>query len=194
MIRGVYSAVMPRHRAALLPLADETGHFVIEQKLHALGARAVFQWPDHARAWPVVRTFVAGAFGPKGVILARRGIARVVTALIVGRDRFELDAVAEEKFIGRRAMIGERAHHFAVVVTEIRPAVVLHHGPVGQIGEYRIGRIGDAVFLLRAGAAAERHIAAADDRMAADVIVSFDDDYRPALIAGFDRRRQARRS
>ena len=117
-----------------------------------------------------------------------------MTALIVGRDRFELDAVADEKFIGRRTMIGKGAHDFAVVVAEIRRAIVLHHGPVGEIGEYRIGRIGDAVFLLRTGAAAERHIAAANDRMAADVVVSFDDDYRTTLIAGFDRRRQARRS
>ncbi len=75
-------------------------------------------------------------------------------------------------------MIGKGAHDFAVVVAVIRPAVVLHYGPVGEIGEYRVGRIGDAVFLLRTGAAAERHVAAADDRMAANIVVSFDDDHR----------------
>ncbi len=77
------------HRAALLPLADEAGHLVVEQKLHALFARAVFQWPNHSGAWPRVGTFEAGAFGPKGMILPRRRIAQIVTALIVGRDRLE---------------------------------------------------------------------------------------------------------
>ena len=42
-------------------------------------------------------------------------------------------------------------------------------------------------FLLRTGAAAERHIAAADDRVTANIVVGFDDNDRSAFIARFDR-------
>ena len=41
--------------------------------------------------------------------------------------------------------------------------------------------------------AAQRHVAAADDRMSADIVVGFDDDHRSALIARLDRRGHTRR-
>jgi hypothetical protein len=88
------------------------------------------------------------------MIFPRRRVSNIVTALVVRRDVLELHPVLQEKFIGQRAMIGEGAHHRPVVVAVIRPAVILHDGPVGEIREDSFRRIFDTVFFLRASAAA----------------------------------------
>jgi hypothetical protein len=68
-------------------------------------------------------------------------------------------------------------------VAVIGKAVRTDHRPVGQIAEQEVRRIRDAVFLLDAGATAERDIATADDGMAADILLGFDKDYGTACFA-----------
>ena len=80
---------------------------------------------------------------------------------LVRRPVDDLHAVREQEFERRHAVVGEGADDLAVVVAVGRKAVGLDHRPVGQVLEEQIGRILDAVFLLVAGAAAERQIAAA---------------------------------
>ena len=86
-------------------------------------------------------------------------------------------------------MIGKRAHHRTVVVTVIRPAVGLHDRPVSEVRENRVGSILNTVLFLRARAAAKGHVAAADDRVSADIVVSLDNDHGRASVRDFNRRR-----
>ncbi len=51
---------------------DYAGHFVVQQELDALGASAIFQRSDDPCSRSVIRTFIAGAFGPKRMIFPRR--------------------------------------------------------------------------------------------------------------------------
>ena len=81
----------------------------------------------------------------------------------------------------------------AVVVAIIGKAVRLDHRPVGQVAEQQVGRIVDAVFLLHAGAAAQRHIAAAADGVAADMVLRLDHDDRRAAPRARRWRPAARR-
>ena len=66
----------------------------------------------------------------------------------------------QQPVIGRDILIGEGAHHFAVVIAVIRKAVGLHDRPVGVVQEHEVGGILDAGCFLRRRAAAERHVAA----------------------------------
>ncbi len=96
----------------------------------------------------------------------------------------EDDAVRHQPLEGGGAVVGEGADDLAVVVAVIRKAVRLDHRPVGQVAEQQVGRIRDAVFLLHAGAAAQRHVAAAGDGVAADIGFGLDqDDRAPASRA-----------
>ena len=106
----------------------------------------------------------------------------------------DLDAVREQEFERRHAVIGERADDLAVVVAVGRKAVGLDHRPVGQVLEEQVRRILDAVFLLIAGAAAERQVAAAGDRVAAHMVLGFDHDHRRASLARNDGGRKSRRA
>src|SRR5438876_332450 len=72
-----------------------------------------------------------------------------------------LHAVGEQPFKGGSAVVGEGADDLAVVVAVVRGAGGLHHRPVGEVAVDEVGRVLDAVFLLVAGAAAERQVAAA---------------------------------
>ena len=103
------------------------------------------------------------------VHLARHRIADRIAADRIGRLVDEYDAVREQPFEGRGAVVGKGADDLAVVVAVVGKAVRTDHRPVGQIAEQEVRRIRDAVFLLDAGAAAERNIAAADDGVAADI-------------------------
>src|SRR6185436_1119096 len=107
---------------------------------------------------------------------------------------YEDHALLEQPLIGRGAVVGEGADDFAVVVAVIGEAVGLHHGPVGEVVEQQVGRVVDARGLLGAGAAAERYVAAADRRVAANIEVGLDYQHRGTVLAGRDRRGQARRS
>jgi hypothetical protein len=98
--------------------------------------------------------------------------------------------VRDQELEGRRAVVGEGADDLAVVVAVVRVTVRLHDRPVGQVLEHEVGRVLDAVFLLHTGAAAERHVAAADPRVAADVRLRFDHDHRGARLFGDDGGRQ----
>jgi hypothetical protein len=109
----------------------------------------------------------------------------------VRRPIDDLDAVGEQKFERRHAVVGKGANDLAIVVTVWREAVGLDHRPIGQVAEKQIGRIRDAVFLLVAGAAAERQIAAAGDGVAADMRLRLDHNNGSAGLAGDDCRRQA---
>ena len=67
------------------------------QKHAAIMDKRLFQWTNDSRSRAIVRAFRAGPFGPERVILARRGVADVVPALIVRRDIFEFHAIFQKK-------------------------------------------------------------------------------------------------
>ena len=159
-------------------------HLVVQEKFDALGPRARLQRPHQTRTGSAAGTREPGAVGPEGMILTWRRVARAVRADIVRGDLFELDAIGHEKFIGCGAMIGESPHDGAIIVAVIRPAVGLDDGPVGQVGKDEVRRILDAVFVLRARAAAQRHVAATQNRMPADIVVRFDHDHGCPRIPG----------
>ena len=83
-------------------------------------------------------------------------------------------------------MIGEGPHDGAVIVAVIRPAVGLDDGPVGQVGKDGVRRIRNAVFALCARAATQWDIAAAQNGMAAHIVVGFDNNHRRPRIRGPD--------
>ena len=112
----------------------------------------------------------------------------------VGRSVDDLHAVREQEFERCDAVVGKGADDLAVVIAIGRKAVGLDHRPVGEILEEQIGRILDAVFLLVAGAAAERQIAARGDGVAADMVLCLDDDDRSAGLARDDRGRHPGRA
>ena len=98
MICGLYCAVMPITRPSFSSgdgSRINAGHFVIQQKLHALGARARFQRPDHARSAGGVGTFQPRALGPERMIFPRRRVAGGRRAMIVRRLIGKLDAIGE---------------------------------------------------------------------------------------------------
>ncbi len=194
---GLYWAVMPMTwptRLVQRRLAHDAGHFVVEQKSHALLARARFQRPHHRSAVGRVGTLQPGALGPDRMIFPRRRIAGRRRALVVRRFIGKLDAVLEQKLERDGAVIGEGAHDRAIIVTEIGRAVGLDDRPIGEVGKYRVRRIGNIILLLRAGAAAKSHMAAADDRMAADIVVRLDDDHRRPIVDRLDRCGDPRRA
>lgn len=157
---------------------------VVEEEPDALLLRAALQRAIDDRAASAARALGALSLLPDGVVLTGRGNADRVSPLHAGRPVLERDAVLEQELVGSRFMIGERPLHPAIVVAVLRHAVGLDHRPVGQILEQDLRRIDDAVLLLGARAAAERHLAAVDDAVAADVVVGFDDDDRRAVIGG----------
>jgi hypothetical protein len=121
------------------------------------------------------------------VHLARDRIPDRIAADRIGCLIDEFDAMREQLFERRDAVVGEGADDLAVVVAVIGKAVRTDHRPIGQIAEQEIRRIRDVVFLLDAGAAAERDIATADNGMAADIPLGFDEDYGTACFACGDR-------
>ena len=80
----------------------------------------------------------------------------------------------DQPFVGGGAIVGEGADDLAVVVAVVGKAVRFDHRPIGQVAEQQVGRVLDAVLLLRAGAAAQRNVAAAGDRVAADILLRLD--------------------
>ena len=105
----------------------------------------------------------------RGMHLARHRVADGIAASRVGRLIDEDHAMRHQPFEGGDAVVGEGADDLAIVVAVIGKAVRFDHRPIGQIAEQQVGRVLDAVLLLRAGAAAERNIAAAGDGVAADI-------------------------
>ena len=103
-------------------------------------------------------------------ICARHRIAVRAAGAAVRLLVDELDAVRDQKLEGLRAIVGKGADDLVVVIAIVRGAVGLHNRPVGQVLEHEVGLVVDAVLLLNAGAAAERDVGAAADRVAADVV------------------------
>ena len=97
---------------------------------------------------------------------------------------------ANQPFEAWGAVVGKGADDFAIVVAVIREAVRPDHRPVGQVAEQQIRGVLDAVFLLHAGAAAERNIAAAGDGVTADIRFRLDQDHRRSRL----RARRLRRA
>ena len=114
----------------------------------------------------------------------RQRVPDRIAAEGVGRLVDKYDAMGEQPFEGGRTVVGKGTNDFAVVVPIVGKTVRPDHRPVGQIAEQQIRGILDAVFLLDAGPAAERNIAATDDG-----VVS-----RAAPVALTALARQARRS
>jgi hypothetical protein len=181
-------------------LAEEMDHAVLEKDLHAGFARRRRQRAHKA----VARGGgVAHALGGRSglhhrpvhdgaVVLARDGIADRAAAPRVGRPLDEHDAMRDEKIESRNVVVGESADELAIVVAIIGEAIRLDDAPVGEVAEEEIGRVGNAIFLLSVRAAAQRHISAAADRVAADMRLRLDDDDRASCLARDDRRRNAR--
>src|SRR5262249_58164625 len=99
----------------------------------------------------------------------------------------KLHSVGQQEFVDKRAMIGERPHHRAIVVAVIRPTVGLDYRPISEIREDRVRRIRYAVFFLCAGAAAESHVAAAYYCVPTDIVIGFNHDDRCAALDSLDR-------
>ena len=99
MIRGLYCTVMPSTRLVVIAsLAQDAGHFVIQQKPHAFLARARFQRPSDQSAIGGVGTFQTGAFFPHHVILPRRRVASGRRAMIVRCLIIKNNTVVEQEF------------------------------------------------------------------------------------------------
>ena len=181
--------------------AMERGHAVLEQNLHAGLLGRGFAADASARCrrkwWPAPRDRRACRSAPSASPSTAACISRGtelptdVAAARVGRLVDEDDAMRDQEIEGGGAIVGKGADDLAVVVAVVGKAIGLDHRPIGEIAEDEIGRILDAVFLLRAGAAAERNVAAAADGVAADMLLRLDDDHRRAGLARDDRRREA---
>jgi len=91
------------------------------------------------------------------VHFARRGVADRVPTAFVGRLIDEHDAVRDEPLVCRHVVSANGAR-LAIVVAVIGMPVRFDDRPVGQVPEQQVGRVDDAVFLLRARAAAERNV------------------------------------
>ena len=165
-------------------LAHDARHPVLQQDLHALGPRAALERAHQARAGRVVDG-LAEVLRPGDHGLPAEG-ERALGRHAVRPRVDELHAVLHQEVERLDVVVREGAHHLAVVVARVDVV-----GPrVLQV--HLVGRVLDAVPLLHAGPAAQRHAALADHAVAADVEVLLDDDDRRAEIAGANRRRQAR--
>ncbi len=125
---------------------------------------------------------------------AQHRVADRGAALAVRRLVDEHHAMLAQELERGGAVVGEGPDDLAVVVAVVRKAVGLHHRPIGEVLEHQVGRILDAVALLHAGAAAERHVAAAHPRVAADMRLRLDHDHRGARFLGRDRGRETGRA
>ena len=189
------------HPAGICRLAVDRGHAVIEEDVDAGLARRSFERPHQPGAGA---DFVIARIG-RSAGMNHRPIGDVdlhgaqrrnpdLMSDLIRRPVDDLDAMRQQPLEGRHAVVGEGADDLAVVIAVGRKAVGLDHGPVGQILEEQIGRILDAVFLLIAGAAAERQVAARGDGMAADMRLRLDHDHRRAGLARHDGGRHAGRA
>ncbi len=185
--------------SGLRRLPMDPGHAVFEQNFDAGLQRRGMKRSHQAGTGPDFEVVRIGrsAGMDHGPVLDRnlhgaqhRSADLVSDAVRLPVDHF--DAMCEQEFESRHAIVGEGADDLTVVVAVGRKAVGLDHRPVGQVLEEQLGRILDAVSLLVAGAAAERQIAAAGDGVAADVVLRLDQDDRRAGLARDDGRRQAR--
>ena len=167
------------HAAGMRRFAMDRGHAVFEQDFDAGFARRGFERPHQAGArsdFLVVRIGRSAGMDHRPILDrdlhgARHRDADLV-ADFVRLPVDDLDAMRQQEFERRHAVVGEGADDLAVVVAIGREAVGLDHRPVGQILEEQVGQILDAVFLLVAGAAAERQVAAAGDGVAADAVLA----------------------
>ena len=73
------------------------------------------------------------------VHLARHGVADRIAADRIGRLIDEFDALCEQPFERRGAVVGEGADDLAVVVAVIGKAVRTDHRPIGQIAKQEVG-------------------------------------------------------
>ena len=173
-------------------------HLVFEQDFDAAFFRGLDQRIHQAGADRVGPSLLRG-HGFSGVRnrpverhrmhLARDGVADRDAAALVRRLVRERHAVFKEPVVSGHIVVGEGAHDLAVVVAIVRRSVGLYNRPVGQVAEQQVRRILDAVFLLRRGAAAEWHVAAAADRVAAHMRLDFNQDDG---CAGFPRGNRCR--
>src|SRR5580704_6253548 len=81
-------------------------------------------------------------------------------------------------FKGGRAVVGKGADQLPIVVSVIWKSIGLDHRPVCQVLEKQVRRVNDSVLFLSSRAAAQCNIAAARDRVTADIALSLDQDHR----------------
>ncbi len=195
------STAMPTHAAGRRRFAVDRRHLVLEQNLHAgfLGRGLERAHQAVARRQHLLDHRIGRHAGlhhrpihDRAVHFPRHRIADRGSAEIVGCLVDEDDPVRDKPFERGRTVVGESADDFAIVVAVVGKAVRLDHRPIGQIAEQQVRGIVDAVFLLHAGAAAERHIAAARDGVAADILLGLDENDRGSSFARHNGGRQAR--
>ena len=95
-----------------------------------------------------------------------------------GLVEWRLKLAESKPFKGGRAVVGKGADQLPVVVSVIRKSIGLDHRPVRQVLEKQVWRVHDSVLFLNGRAAAQRNIAAARDRVTADIGLSHDQDHR----------------
>ncbi len=165
-----------------LLLPDEACHAVFQENLHAQFFRAGFERAHQRRAVSSRRGVRAHLSRPDHGLRALHILRAAVRS--AGRSIGELNAVRQQKIKCRHAFVAEGAHDFPVA-----EAVIV---PIHQVLEHMVGRIFDAVFFLQARAAAKRDVAAAFDRVPANVVVLLDHDHGGALLGGGNRGGKSR--
>ena len=168
--RALVVAVDADDAARRAVLAVERGHLVLEQILHAGLARGGVERLHQADAGRHGRALRRRAGLPVWICGQSIGAACMCAAPSCrpttpprrsgGLSTKTTPCASSHSKVGG-AVVGEGADDLAVVVAVVGHAVRLDDRPVGEVLEQQVGRILDAVFLLHAGAAAERHVAAA---------------------------------
>ena len=126
-----------------------------------------------------------------GVHLTWHRIADRVAVQGVRRPVDEDYPVRDQKIVGGGAIVGEGTDDLAVIVAVIGKAIGLDYRPIGKVAEQQVGRVLDAMLLLRAGTATQRNVAPAGDRVAADILLRLDYDHRRAGLPRHDGRRES---
>ena len=181
----------PEHRAGVRSLPVDRGHSVLEQNLDTGFFGRDFERSHQAIAGGTglldrrIGRLAGVRHRPmhhRRVHFARHRISDGVSAKRIRRFVDKDNAVSDQPFEGGGTVVGEGANDFAIVVPVIREAVRPDHRPVRQIAEQKVRGILDPIFLLHAGPAAERNIAATDDGVTADILFSLDQDHRGSRL------------
>src|SRR6516165_7180329 len=130
------------HATAPRRFAMNRGHAVFEQNLDAGLARRGFQRPDQTCSGPDFGVvWIGGLPGmdhrPIGNVDLHRAWYRDADLVsdIVRRPVDDAYPVSEQEFERGHAVVGKGADDLAIVIAIRREAIVLDHGPIGQIAE-----------------------------------------------------------
>ena len=171
------------HGAGVLSLPVDPGHSVFQQDLDAgfLGRDFERSHQTVAGGTSLLDRWIGRLTGVHHrpihhgrVHFARHRVSDGVPAKRIRRLVDKNNAVSDQPFKGGSAVVRKRSNDFAIVIPVVREAVRPDYRPVRQIAEQQVWAILYAIFLLHAGPAAERNIAAADDGVTANILFSLD--------------------